>query len=205
MPQVVLGILAVVAGAVFCFRGYLALRAVIGVWGAFVGFGLGTAVVAALTGEPLLAGPLGWVGAVVGALLLGGLAYAFYAGAVLLTMGSVGYALGSAAAGLFALPPWASVVAGLVGAGVLVAVALVTNMPAVLLILVAAAGGAAAIVAGVALLLGLVPLSGTEPDAVAQALGEHWWLNVAYLVLLVAGIVTQLRRRSSADLRAGYR
>ena len=134
MPQVVLGILAVVAGAVFCFRGYLALRAVIGVWGAFVGFNVGAAVVAALTGEPLLAGPLGWVGAVVGALLLGGLAYAFYAGAVLLTMGSVGYALGSAAAGLFALPPWASVVAGLVGAVALVAVAVVTHMPAVLLV-----------------------------------------------------------------------
>lgn len=80
------------------------------------------------------------------------------------------------------------------------------NMPALLLILVAAVGGASAIVAGIALLMGVVlPLSGAEPDTLAQALSEHWWLNVAYLVLLVVGIVTQLRHRSTADLRASYR
>ena len=189
MSQTVLGILAIVAGAVFCFRGYLALRSVIGVWGAFVGFGLGAALVALLTGEPPLAGLLGWVGAIVGALLLGGLAYTFYAVAVILTMGSVGYALGSGAAALFTATPWVVVVAGLVGAA----------------ILVAAVGGASAIVAGIALLMGVLPLSGAEPDTLAQALSEHWWLNVAYLVLLVVGIVTQLRHRSTADLRASYR
>ena len=55
------------------------------------------------------------------------------------------------------------------------------------------------------LLMGVLPLSGAEPDTLAQALSEHWWLNVAYLVLLVVGIVTQLRHRSTADLRASYR
>ena len=205
MSHTVLGILAIVAGAVFCFRGYLALRSVIGVWGAFVGFGLGAALVALLTGEPPLAGLLGWVGAIVGALLLGGLAYTFYAVAVILTMGSVGYALGSGAAALFTATPWVVVVAGLVGAAILVVIALAANMPALLLILVAAVGGASAIVAGIALLMGVLPLSGAEPDTLAQALSEHWWLNVAYLVLLVVGIVTQLRHRSTADLRASYR
>ena len=94
---------------------------------------------------------------------------------------------------------------GLVGAAILVVIALAANMPALLLILVAAVGGASAIVAGIALLMGVLPLSGAEPDTLAQALSEHWWLNVAYLVLLVVGIVTQLRHRSTADLRASYR
>lgn len=201
----VLGVLAVVAGAIFCFRGYVAMRIVIGVWGGFVGFSLGALTVAALTHEALLSGPLGWLGAIVGAMLLGGLAYTFYAVAVILTMGSVGYALGSGAAGLFAASGWVLVLAGLAGAGLLIAVALATNMPEVLLILVAASGGASAIVGGIALLLGLLPLSGVEPDAMARTLAEHWWLNVVYLVLVVAGIATQLRRRSTANLRAGYR
>lgn len=205
MSQIILGILAIAAGAVFCFRGYLAMRAVIGVWGGFVGFGVGASLVAAFTQQPLLSGPLGWVAAIVGAALIGGLAYTFYAVAVILAMGSVGFGLGSGAAGLFALPQWMLVVAGVIGAGALIALAVVTNMPEVLLILVAASGGASAIVAGIALVMGLVPLSGAEQGALGEVLGEHWWLNVAYLVLLGAGIVTQLRRRSTANLRASYR
>lgn len=48
METAVLGILAVLIGALLCFRGYLAFRAVIAVWGAFAGFVLGAGVVADL-------------------------------------------------------------------------------------------------------------------------------------------------------------
>ena len=38
MSGILLGALAIIAGLIFCFRGYLALRTVIAIWGAFVGF-----------------------------------------------------------------------------------------------------------------------------------------------------------------------
>ena len=38
MADVVLGVLAVLAGALLCFRGQLVLRLVFPIWGAFAGF-----------------------------------------------------------------------------------------------------------------------------------------------------------------------
>lgn len=205
MSQVILGLLAIAAGLVFCFRGYIAMRTVIGIWGSFIGFSLGAGLVAVATGQPWLAGPLGWIAGFVGALLVGGLAYAFYAVAVVLTMGSVGYGLGAGLVGLFAGPGWLQAVVGLVGAALLVWLAVATNMPEVLLILVAASGGASAIILGILLVMHLLPLSALEPDTLTRLLTEHWWLNVTYLVLLIAGIATQLAKRSTANLRASYR
>ena len=204
MSQLIWGILAILAGIIFCFRGYLAMRTVIGIWGSFVGFGLGASLVAAATQEPPLAGVLGWIAAIVGALVLGGLACAFYAVAVVLSMGSVGYALGAAVAGWITATTWVQVLFGIAGAALLIAIAVVTNMPEVLLILVAASGGATAIIAGVLLLMGLLPISNIQMDSLARIMAENWWVNVAYLVLFIAGVATQLSRRSTANLRASY-
>ena len=198
------GIIAIVAGAVFCFRGYLALRSVIAIWGGFVGFLLGSWIAAAVTSTAILAGPVGWIAAIVGALLLGWLAYAFYAGGVIIGMGSVGFGLGTALAGLLSLPTWAVAVAGAAGAVALVAVALATNLPRLLLVLVSAAGGASAIVGGVGLLVGQLRL-----DLTLEALGgiavRQWWLGLATLALFAAGVAAQLRGKSAATLRGAYK
>lgn len=204
MFNITVGILAIIAGLIFCFRGYLAMRTVIGLWAGFVGFGVGATLFASITQQGLLTGPLSWVAAIAGALLLAWLAYAFYAAAVIITMGSVGYALGTTVAGLLGLPAWMYLPAGVAAALLLVLIALVTNLPAVLLIVVAAIGGASAIVTGVAFLVGLVPAGNLDPDVVAPLIEDHTWLAVAHLVLVIAGIVTQLRRRSTANLRASY-
>lgn len=204
MAHLVWGIVAILVGLVFCFRGYVALRAVISVWGAFVGFNVGALGVALATHEAPLAGPLGWVVALLAAVLFGGLAYAFYAAAVIVVMGSVGFALGGALVGLFDPPGWVGWLGGVAGATLLVLVALFTNLPEVLLILVAASGGASATVMGVALVTGAITLAEVIPDALANALSQSLWLNALYLVLFIAGAVTQLRLRSASNLRAAY-
>jgi len=38
VSDIILGLLALAVGALFCFRGYLTMRLVIPVWGAFAGF-----------------------------------------------------------------------------------------------------------------------------------------------------------------------
>mgnify|MGYP006199470863 CR=1 FL=1 len=95
MGDVVLGILAVLIGLLFCFRGYLAMRLVIPVWGAFAGFMLGAGLVASFADEGFLASALGWlVGAGV-AVLFALLAYLYYEVSVLLAMAAIGFAIGT--------------------------------------------------------------------------------------------------------------
>lgn len=200
-----MGIIAIAAGAVFSFRGYWAMRTVIGLWAGFVGCGLGAGLFASIAQQPPLAEPMSWVAAIVVALRLAWLAYAFYAAAVILTMGSVGFAVGGAIGSALGLSGWMFILAGLAGGLLLVLIAVVTNLPALLLIVATALGGGSAIVIGIALLMGWLPVSALTPDAAGSALTAHTWLVIVELVLVVAGVLTQLRRRSTANLRAGYR
>ena len=205
MSALWLPIIAIVVGLFFCFRGYVAMRLGIAVWGAFVGFTVGAAVVSSITGTPMLTGVVGWVGALLGALLLGSLSFAFYAVAVLVTMGSVGYAVGTGLAGYVGGPSWVLTVGGVVGAIVLVLIAVATHLPDLLLILVSAAGGASAVVSGVGLLLGSVAAGEGPLGQFLGAVNREWWLGLAYLVLVVAGVLVQLRSRTNVTLRSAYR
>jgi len=56
-----LGVLAIIVGIAFCFRGYVAMRLIIPLWGAFSGFILGAGLVASLAGEGFLSSLLGWL------------------------------------------------------------------------------------------------------------------------------------------------
>ena len=64
MADFVLGVLAILAGLVFCFSGHLWLRIALPVWGAFVGFAFGAGLVAGLGGDrfQFVAGVNGGVG-----------------------------------------------------------------------------------------------------------------------------------------------
>ena len=61
MKDILVGLLAVAAGLMFCFRGYLLMRIVIPVWGFFVGFALGGAIISAITDRAFLGTVLGWI------------------------------------------------------------------------------------------------------------------------------------------------
>ena len=82
MNDIVVGLIAVLTGAVFCFRGYLAMRIIIPLWGAFAGFMLGAGIVA--TDAGFLATALGWIVGLAVALLFGLLAYLYDEVAVVL-------------------------------------------------------------------------------------------------------------------------
>jgi hypothetical protein len=201
MSDTWLGILAVLAGLLFCFRGGVALRIIIAIWGAFVGFSVGASLVTSLIGEGFLAGPVGWVGAIIGALLFAWLAYAFYALAVVITFGSVGYGLGVMAASALGASGGVALVAGIVAAVAMAVVALVTRLPHLLLVLVSALGGASATVTGVMLLVGVVDGGDfTGPTRIDVAEGQWWW-SVAWLALSALGILVQLRARRVPDIR----
>lgn len=191
-----LGILALFAGLLFCFRGRIALRVVISVWGGFVGFQLGAVLVSAATGQPPFGEWAGWVAAIVGALLFAALAYTFYSIAVIIGAGSVGLGLGSAAAtGLGASEGLALVVGLVVGIGLAI-LALMTGLPDLLLILISALGGAAAIISGAVL---LASAAGFRPEF------DPWLVNVVWFVIAGAGIIVQSRLERTQNFRGQWR
>lgn len=207
MDDVIFGLLAIAAGALFCFRGYLAFRIIIPLWGAFVGFSTGAGVVAAVTDEGFLATGLSWVVGIAAAFAFAVLAYLFYEVAVVLLMGSIGFTLGaSAMVALNVEWSWVVVLVGVAAGALLALAAIVADLPMVLLVVLSALGGASAITTGIMLLTGALDTADFDTDAVVARADHDWWWYAIYVVLAVVGLVAQLRAidRAAATMRESW-
>jgi Domain of unknown function (DUF4203) len=194
MEDVVFALLVIVAGALFCFFGYLAFRVIIPLWGALVGFGVGAGAVAAWTDEGFLATGLSWAVGIGVALVFALVAYLFYEVAVVIAMGSIGFALGtSLMAALDVDWTWVVVLVG-VGLGILLALtAIVADLPMVLLVVLSALAGASAITTGIMVLAGTIGTDEFTDEAVTARASDDWWWYAIYLAIAFFGIVTQIR------------
>lgn len=199
MKDVVVGLLALGVGGVFCFRGYIALRLVIPLWGAFAGFVFGAGLVANLADEDLLATAVGWLVGLAFALLFGLLAYLYYEVSVVLAMGAIGFSLGTGFMVAIGVTwSWLIVLVGL-GVGALLAViAVVGDLPMVLLIILSATAGAVAMIGGAMLLTGTIGVNDFDVAATTERIDDDWWWYALYVVAAISGVVLQLR-----DLGAG--
>jgi hypothetical protein len=192
--DVVLGLLAIAVGALFCFRGYLTMRFVIPVWGAFAGFALGAGVVDGITGDGFLVGALAWVVGLVVALVFAVLAYFFYEVSVLLAMSSVGFVLGSSLMMAIGVTwSWLVVLTGVVVGMALAVLAIIGSLPMVLLTLLTALAGSAALVGGIMLVTGSLNAADLDSATIGPSIEDSpgWW--VLYAVIAVVGVVVQLR------------
>lgn len=205
MSDVVVGLVALVAGAFLCFAGRIAVRVILSVWGAFVGLALGGAVVSAITDSSPLSTVLGWLVGILLAVLLAGLAYAFYALAVVIALGSIGYGLGAALALAFGAGPQVAHIVAIAVAVLLAITALVTDLPGALLVFLTASGGAGAIIAGLMLLLGVAVASefsaGDLPSVIQQ---RSWWWMAGYVALTIGGILVQSRSPRRTAMRTSW-
>lgn len=194
MQDLVLGLLAVLAGLFFCFRGRLTLRLIIPVWGAFAGFALGAGLVAGFAGERFLGTVLGWIVGLLFAVAFALLAYLYYFAGVVIAMGSSGFALGSALVVALGINwSWLVVTVGIL-VGVLFGVlAVVADLPMLLLVLVSALGGATVAVAGLMLLVGTLDTADFGDATITSQIQDDWWWYLLFLVLATAGVVTQSR------------
>lgn len=194
MQDVLIGVLAVVVGALLCFHGYTALRLVISMWGAFAGFFLGAGLVAGVTGETLLASVLAWLVGVAVGLVFGVVAYLYYAVSVVVGMGAIGFTLGTTAmVALGVTWSWVVVLAGVAVAVLLALMAVVGDLPLLILALLSALAGASTILAGVLLVTGALSTPELAEGATTQSLDLGWWWTAAYIVLATLGLTGQLR------------
>lgn len=207
MDDILVGIFALIVGLVFCFSGYFAMRVVIPIWGAFTGFMLGAGLVDNFTDEGFLTSALGWVVGLALALVFALLAYVYYEIWVVIAMAAIGFALGSTV--LVALGvswSWLIVFVGL-ALGVLLAIlAVVADLPMVLLTVLSALAGASAATTGIMLIFGALSLSDFDSTATTERLNDDWWWLAIYAGLAIAGIVVQVRSatRLGASMRAAW-
>ncbi len=192
-------------GLAFCFFGYPGARFVLALWGAVLGFILGVAGYAVVVGW--LGSNLGtiapWIAGAIGAVILAGLAFAFYWVSVLVAMGSLGWGLGQVLAASLNVPTWLAVTIAVVVAAGLVIIGWTLDLPRLLLIVVTAFIGAAGIVTGVQLLLGqLNPWYADLGPSLATGANLVW--PVAFVLLGIIGVLVQSRQSSGKTLRAAY-
>ena len=205
MNDIVVGILAILTGAVFCFRGYLAMRIIIPLWGAFAGFMLGAGIVSGSDG--FLGSALGWIVGIVMAVVFGLLAYLYYEVAVIIGMLAIGFTLGtSLMVALGVTWSWVIVLSGVALAVVLAFVALVADLPMALLTILTAMAGASAIVGGLMLVFGVTDVGEFDSAQTTETLADDWWWYAIYLALAIGGMIAQFidvdRRRET--LRASW-
>jgi hypothetical protein len=205
MNDIVVGIIALLTGAVFCFRGYLAMRLVIPVWGAFAGFMLGAGIVSGDAG--FLGNALGWFVGLGLAVVFGVIAYLYYEVSVIIGMMGIGFVLGtSLMVALGVTWSWLIVLSGVVLAIVLAFVAIVGDLPMVILTVLTALAGASTIIAGLMLLVGTVDVEDFDIGDTTERVADNWWWFVIYGGLVVGGIIAQFTDvdRRSESLRQAW-
>ena len=197
MADIILGVLAIIAGGVMLVAGLFTLRLVIPIWGFLAGFAFGAGIVAEFANEHFVGTVLGWVLGLVFAVIFAVLAYLYYYVAIVLAMGAAGFAIGSGIVVAFGISwNWVAVLVGLAVGIVLGLVSVVANVPMMVLVFVGSIAGAVGVTGGLMLLVGSlnsVDFSrGDFTDTVSNSLG---W-SLLLLVLAVGGIVIQAMQRA---------
>jgi len=194
MADILLGVLAILAGALLCFRGQLVLRLIFPIWGAFAGFAFGAGLVAGFAEEHFLGSVLGWVLGIIFALVFAVLAYVYYAVGVVIVMASIGFALGSGLVVALGIDwNWVAVLVGVLVGALLGVGAIVVDAPMILLVLLSAAGGAVAMVTGFMLFTGALDSTTFTDGNFTSRVEDDWWWYAVFLVLAVAGVLSQAR------------
>ena len=197
MADIILGLLAIIAGSVMLFAGQR-MRFVLPIWGFFAGFAFGAGLVAGFADERFLGTVLGWVLGLVFALLFALFAYLYYAVAVILGMAAFGFAIGAGLVVALGID-W-NWVAVLVGAAFGAAVGLVSvlgNVPMIVLVLLDSVAGAVGVVAGLMLLFGSLNSADFTQAAFTDAVEDSWGWYLLLLALAATGT-----RRTAPPCRA---
>jgi hypothetical protein len=195
MADILLGLLAIIAGGAMLVAGQFVLRLVIPVWGFFAGFAFGAGLVAEFSDERFLGTVLGWVLGLVFAVLFAVLAYLYYYVAVILAMGAFGFAIGSGLVVALGIDwNWLAVLVGLIVGVIFGLVSIFANMPMIVLVVFSSFAGAVGVVGGLMLMVGSLDSADFTRGNFTDTVENGWAWSLLLLVLAFAGIYNQARQ-----------
>jgi len=197
MVDIILGILAIIAGGAMLVAGQLVLRLVIPIWGFFAGFAVGAGLVADLGDDRFLGTVLGWVLGLFLALVFAVFAYLYYYVAIVLAMGAAGFAIGSGIVVAFGISwNWVAVLVGLVVGLAVGVVSVLTNVPMIMLVFIGSIAGAVGVVGGLMLLVGSLNSADFSRGDFTDTVSNSFGWSLLLVVLAIAGILMQARQRA---------
>jgi len=197
MADIILGVLAIIAGGAMLLAGQFVLRLLIPIWGFFAGFVFGAGIVAAFADEHFLGTVLGWVLGLVFAVIFAVLAYLYYYVAIVLAMGAAGFAIGSGIIVAFGISwNWVAVLAGLAAGIVLGLVSVFANLPMIVLVFIGAIAGAIGVTGGLMLLVGALDSADFSRGDFTDTVSNSFGWSLLLLVLAIGGIAIQAMQRA---------
>jgi hypothetical protein len=198
IQTVLVSLLLILLGSAFTFGGYRFFVVLVSIWGFFAGFQFGATIFTNLFGEGFLRTVLSWVVGLLAGLTAAALAYLFYAAAVIMLAGLVGYQLGIGIMAGFGVPEgWLTFLVGLLISLAVVALALYLHLPKLLVLILTALAGAATMLAGVFVALGRISLDSLRSGAVGAILSDSWWWGLLFLAIAAVGFYFQWRTTQS--------
>jgi hypothetical protein len=200
---VFVSLLLILLGLATCFAGYRFFVILLPIWGFFAGFQFGATIFTNIFGQGILSTAISWVVGLLVALVAAILAYLFYAAAVVLLAGFVGYQLGVGIMTGFGIQEgFLTFLVGLLIALALVALALYLHLPKLLILILTAFAGAGTLLAGIFLALGLISLDSLRFGEVGVILRESWWWGLLFLAIAALGFYVQWRTTMNFVLEA---
>ena len=196
-------LIALFLGLVICFAGYRLFLTLLPLWGFFFGFALGAQSLQLLFGEGFLSTVTSWVvGFGVGA-LFAVLSYLFYAFAVAVVAGSLGYALGAGFMQLINVDiGWLVWLVGIAVAVVVIIATFYFNLQKYAIIIATAIGGAGLIVG--TLMFGYIGMTLAKffENPIRFALNDSPLWTIFFLVMAGLGIAAQIYSSRAYEVEA---
>jgi hypothetical protein len=197
MADILLGLLAIIAGGAMLVAGQLVLRFVIPIWGFFAGFAFGAGLVAGFADERFLGSVLGWALGLVFALVFAIFAYLYYYVAIVIAMSAFGFALGSGLVVALGIDwNWLAVLVGLAVGLVIGLASVFANVPMMVLVVFGSIAGAVGVVGGLMLLFGSLDSADFSTGNVTDTVSNSFGWSMLLLALALGGIVIQAMQRA---------
>jgi hypothetical protein len=192
MVDILLGLLAILAGGFMLIAGRFVLRFALVIWGFFAGFAFGAGLVSNLADERFLGTVLGWALGLLFALIFAIFAYLYYAVAVILVMAAFGFAIGSGLVVALGIDwNWLAILVGVVVGAAVGVLSVLGNMPMAVLIFLGSVAGALSVVGGLMLVFGSLNSADFTRGDVSAAIDDSWFWWLLAVALTVFGIVIQ--------------
>lgn len=195
-------IIALLFATALIFGGYRFFLFLLPIWGFFFGFGLGAQAVQALFSTGLFATVTSWVVGFVVAIVFALASYFFYAAAIAVAAGLLGYMLGVGIMDLFGLNGL-SLITFIVAVVVAAAAVIVTfrfNLQKYVIIAATAIGGAALAVGVIMLGVGGVSLIQLAEHPVRLLWQTSPFMAIVFVALAIVGIAVQIRANRRFEL-----
>ena len=194
MGEIIVGIFAVLVGALFAVQGGNLMRIIFPLVGFVAGFSAGAAMVSGITGDGFLATVLGWVVGFCIALLFALLAYFFYAFAVILAFAGLGFSITAAALSFLHMDwNWLVIILGSLAGLVFGLMAMAGNLPMITLIVATSFFGVAMVIYGVLLVFNVASFGDFSSGAVYIYIREHAGVYILWLTAGLAASLAQVR------------